>query len=282
MGTENNRNYFLVSVLFHAAAFLVLALGFDFAKPLTVIENTNKQDVISAVVLGDSVKSKILPHKEPPAPVPPPIEKVKEVVKEEPKPEPVKPKPIQQAQEKPVLVKKDVIALKKPPVKKLKVEFHPDDLLADIKKETKKQKQLKQVKQKELQAKFAKTLRQQAEKTMRQSLLNEDIKLTNNELHQSQGIVDKYQALIKQAISERWIIPPNSNKKLACTLLIRTAPGGLVLDVQISKSSGDSALDSSARAAVMKSSPLPVPKESNNFEPFRQFALIMKPENYIN
>ena len=46
--------------------------------------------------------------------------------------------------------------------------------------------------------------------------------------------------------------------------------------------SGDPALDSSARVAVMKASPLPVPSNSDDFEPFRQFILKVKPENVVS
>jgi colicin import membrane protein len=116
---------------------------------------------------------------------------------------------------------------------------------------------------------------------LRQPLFNEDIKLKGAQSKQASGEVNKYKALILQAISEHWIIPTQSDKRLFCELMIRVAPGGLVLDVQITKSSGDPALDSSARAAVLKSSPLPVPSEPAAFNAFRQFALKVKPENIL-
>jgi colicin import membrane protein len=94
-----------------------------------------------------------------------------------------------------------------------------------------------------------------------------------------QGIVDKYQALILESIRPNWLVPYNVNKNLTSVLMIRVAPGGMVLDVQIVKSSGDAALDRSARAAIFKASPLPVPEKSDEFELFRQFTLKMKPEN---
>ena len=112
-------------------------------------------------------------------------------------------------------------------------------------------------------------------------MLDEEIKLQGQQTRESQGEVNKYKALIIQAISENWIIPPAANKKLFCELMIRIAPGGMVLDVQVTKSSGDPALDSSARSAVLKSSPLPVPKDADAFESFRQFVLKVKPENVI-
>ena len=96
---------------------------------------------------------------------------------------------------------------------------------------------------------------------------------------QLQGVVDKYKALILQAISRQWLVPGGIDKEISCQLLIRLAPGGVVLDVQLVKSSGSSALDRSARDAVFKASPLPVPAESDVFESFRQFVLKVKPEN---
>jgi colicin import membrane protein len=97
----------------------------------------------------------------------------------------------------------------------------------------------------------------------------------------SQGVVDKYKALIIQSIGEHWLVPLQANKKLTSELMIRLGPGGKVLDVTITRSSGDPSLDSSARAAVMKASPLPVPDKPDEFEPFRQFVLKVKPENIV-
>jgi colicin import membrane protein len=59
------------------------------------------------------------------------------------------------------------------------------------------------------------------------------------------------------------------------------APGGVVLDVQVTRSSGDVSLDRSARDAVFKASPLPVPENASEFNQFRQFVLKVKPENIV-
>lgn len=259
----NPKKYFFISIFFHAIILLVLILGFDFTTPLPVVENTNKNDIISAVVLGDIQESKILPQKI----ASKPIEEIK------PQPEPL-PKKIQPE----VKIKKDVIALtvKKTPEKKviLKKELFAQNLLEDIKKQ-------KKIQQKKIKTQFEKTLQEQAEKSLRQQLLNEEIKLQGTETRQAQGEVNKYKALILQVISEHWIIPTQANKKLYCELMIRLAPGGMVLDVQVTKSSGDPSLDSSARAAVLKASPLPVPSDLAAFEAFRKFILKVKPENIL-
>ncbi|HEX4045838.1 MAG TPA: cell envelope integrity protein TolA [Gammaproteobacteria bacterium] len=261
---QQRNRCFVFSALAHALIFFALVMGFDFSSPLPVLENTNKNDIISAVVLGDSPKSNILPQQPPPTPPKPVTPPPKEIPKVAPKPAPA---PIQ----------KDTIALEKAKKKKQQ-EAMMGDLLADIKKQAQKK---KKVQQKQLQSKFASTLREQAEKSMRQQLLDEDLLLKGTQSRQAQGEVNKYKALILQAISEQWLVPTQANKKLYCELMIRLAPGGMVLDVQVTKTSGDPALDSSARAAVLKASPLPVPKEGSAFEAFRQFVLKVKPENVI-
>lgn len=266
MNNRQQPSYFLHSFIFHVVVLLAFIVSFNMTSTMPVFENTNKNDAISAVVLGDTQKSKILPQK---------------LASDMPKPiEPPKPTPAPEVKPavKPVVPQKDVIALKKADNKKKLQDDLQKKLLADIQKATQKPKKVDQPK---TQTNFQKLLQQQAEKSLRQQLLNEEIKLQGTEAKQSQGVVDKYKALILQAISEHWLVPTQSKKNISSELMIRLAPGGVVLDVQITKSSGDPALDSSARAAVLQSSPLPVPKEAGQFEPFRQFILKVKPENVM-
>lgn len=284
MAAPNNK-YVYISFTLHVVMVLVLVMSVNFSTPLSVFENTNKQDVISAVILGDTAKSKILPQQITPPPA------IKQVKNEPPKEQPKTiPKPAEAKIKdviKPIELEKDVIALKKEIDKKKKLEKKLAEkkqrellekaLLADIKMNTKQ----KKVKPKELTNKFEKLLKEQAEKSLRQQLLNEEFKLKGTQSRQAQGEVNKYKALIIQAISEHWIIPTQADKSLYSELMIRVAPGGVVLDVQVTKSSGDPSLDSSARAAVLKSSPLPVPSDPSAFEAFRQFVLKVKPENVL-
>lgn len=96
-----------------------------------------------------------------------------------------------------------------------------------------------------------------------------------------QGEIDKYKALIVQAIAEHWLIPDDVRQDLSCELLIRVAADGDVLSVEIARSSGDAVLDRSARAAVFKAAPLPVPKEAEVFDKFRELRLTVRPENLL-
>lgn len=287
---QPDNKYFIASGLFHAGIVLALVLSYELTTPLAVIENTNQHDVISAVVLGDTAKSKVLPHEKPaatPEQKPDPVKKPVPPLPPQPKPiakkEPAAPETAPQK-----IPEKDAIALKKPDkklaekkAKELQKKIQENiakDLLADIKKHNDKKTKVKKV---DLQDKFAKMLREQSELSLRQNLLNESVKTKGKISRQSQGVIDKYKALIIQSIGEHWLVPLQADKSLTSELLIRLGPDGNVLDVKITKSSGDPSLDSSARAAVLKASPLPVPPSAEEFEPFRQFVLKVKPENIV-
>lgn len=269
-----NKNYVFLSLTLHALLLAVFILGFDSSSPLPVIENTNKQDVISAVILGDTAKSKIVPRV--PA-VKPPAQELEAQPRPEAAAKPKLTKPKEDTIALQALDKKKLAEKKALEEKKLRDMF-AKKLLADIEQESSKK---KKIKQKKLKSQFEKALQEQAEQSLRQQLFNEEIKLKGTQSRQANGEVNKYKALIIQAISENWIIPSQANKRLYCELMIRVAPGGMVLDVQITKSSGDPSLDSSARAAVLKSSPLPVPSDPKAFDAFRQFVLKVKPENVL-
>ena len=93
------------------------------------------------------------------------------------------------------------------------------------------------------------------------------------------GEVDKYKALIIDAISRQWILPDNTNRNLSSQFRIRLAPDGGVIEVSLLRSSGDPILDRSAQTAIYKASPLPVPTDVTTFNLFREISLTVRPEN---
>jgi colicin import membrane protein len=93
------------------------------------------------------------------------------------------------------------------------------------------------------------------------------------------GEVDKYKSAIIAAISRQWILPENVNKGVSSQFSIRLAPNGAVLDVSLTRSSGDAVLDRSAQSAIYKASPLPIPKDPEMFDVFREISLTVRPEN---
>ncbi len=117
-----------------------------------------------------------------------------------------------------------------------------------------------------------------------QQLLDQEIKsLAKQKMNAARNAAttDKYRHLILQAIAQQWIIPPEMNKHLETKLVVHLAPGGMVLEVIIVKSSGNAVLDRSAQTAVYKASPLPVPKNNGLFHTFRQINLTVRPEGVI-
>ena len=87
--------------------------------------------------------------------------------------------------------------------------------------------------------------------------------------------------LKKQAISQIWIIPENIPSSLSCKLRIRLGTAGAVLTVQVIRSSGNQLLDRSAKMAVYKASPLPIPDEKYLRTKFKVLNLTVRPEEVI-
>jgi colicin import membrane protein len=160
--------------------------------------------------------------------------------------------------------------------------------LIEIKK--KQEKELAQVKQieiaklktkHELEQKQAK-MHELMQKTMQEQLANEVGQIaTAAASAQLQGKVDKYKALIIQSIAQYWIVPDNVDSGVYCQLLVHLAPGGEVLSVELTRSSGNMVLDRSAKTAVLKASPLPVPEDLLLFNDFRELLLTVRPSGVV-
>lgn len=266
---QQYQKHLLFSILLHIVLLAVLVVSFEFSSTMPVVNNADK--VIEAMIIDMPPSPKKIIQKPLPEPVaspPPPKEPVKPV----------------QTKVAPPPKKPDAIAIPDKKQKKLQEDLLQKELLADMQKQQ--EKQQKKIKQKNLQAEFEKEMKDLKAKAVKnqpvqRQMAQEQKRVASALTAQSRGVVDKYKALILQAISQHWLVPSGIDKKRVAELLIRVAPGGVVLDVQLTKSSGDDALDRSARAAVLKSSPLPVPTDPDTFEPFRQFLLKVKPENVL-
>ncbi|MES2218571.1 MAG: cell envelope integrity protein TolA [Pseudomonadota bacterium] len=265
MRERDNNLAIISSVLLHIVVVFLLIVGFEFSSPMIVLENVhNNSRIISAMAVNEPQPA---PKPMVPAPPPPPPQ-----LAPPPKPLPPKPLPLPTP-----VIQPAAIAIKPPPKKLLPPPkaLLQKQLLDDLKSATAKP---HPARAKAIEKAMEKELKAQAAKSLQQQLFQEEQRASNA---RSEGEVNKYKALILQAIGRRWIVPASTPKTIYAELLIRLAPSGMVLDVQISKSSGDVTLDRSARAAVFKASPLPVPEDTNSFEQFRQFVLKMKPEDVV-
>ncbi|MDP4790041.1 MAG: cell envelope integrity protein TolA, partial [Haliea sp.] len=91
-----------------------------------------------------------------------------------------------------------------------------------------------------------------------------------------------YASLIRQTVEQRWSRPPTARNGMEVLLSIQLIPTGEVVSVSVLRSSGDTAFDRSAVAAVERAGNFP---ELKNLPPrefeqnFRRFRLLFRPED---
>lgn len=142
--------------------------------------------------------------------------------------------------------------------------------------ELNKKKQVEKEKAEKLKAAKAKELAEQ-KRVAQAAAQQRSIENAQNQARLA-GEVNKYKALIVDAIGRHWILPENVDSSLSSQFRIRLAPDGMVLEVTLTRSSGDPLLDRSAQTAIYKASPLPVPSDSETFNLFRDISLTVRPE----
>lgn len=86
----------------------------------------------------------------------------------------------------------------------------------------------------------------------------------------------EYIAQIRDKIERNWIRPPGVAPGLEANVRVVQIPGGEVVQVEIATSSGNVAFDRSIEEAVLRSSPLPLPKDPSLFE--RSIMIAFEPE----
>jgi colicin import membrane protein len=150
-------------------------------------------------------------------------------------------------------------------------------LLAKEKEELEKQKKLEEEKkaqieaERKLQEKLAEEKRQKEEEEKKRLAAEAELQ---KQLDAEAAEAQRQQDLTLQQQIARDIynkVSRNFNQTglpegLACTLRVRLLPGGDVVDVAVTKSSGNDIFDRRALTAVQKASPLPIPDDNAIFE----------------
>jgi colicin import membrane protein len=80
--------------------------------------------------------------------------------------------------------------------------------------------------------------------------------------------------VLMQRISMKWLRPPGVPSGLRVKLRIEIAETGKVERVEVAESSGNETFDTSARFAVLKASPLPLPSDPRAFVPVLMPTLV--------
>lgn len=233
------------------AAFLLLLWGLP--KPKRYPTSTKQEaQVIHATVLNAEQIKDLMPQKKAtPTRTPPPAVKKKRTLK----------KVITQKQIKPRTKPKSKGVLPKALASK--------KILAQ-----------KKAQQRRAQARIAKKKAQEAriKALMAQQMAKETQEVQAAAKQQMAKIIDEYKGPITRKIGQYWIVPPNLAKGVSTLLEIKLGPGGVVLSVKLITKSGNDALDRSAKQAVFKASPLPIPEDKTLFDQFRTLRLTVRPQ----
>lgn len=122
-------------------------------------------------------------------------------------------------------------------------------------------------------------LRELSERGFKQALTREAMDLVESVREDNaRAYVDE----IYETIVANWSRPPSARNDMEAKLLVELLPTGEVLLVTILSSSGNSAFDRSAEAAVRKSRRFRMPDDQSLFENrFRKFTLLFKPEDLL-
>lgn len=83
---------------------------------------------------------------------------------------------------------------------------------------------------------------------------------------QVKSLLAQYAASIQQRVTRSWLKPPSIRPGMTCTVRVKLAPGGQVVDAKVVVSSGDAVFDRSVEGAVYKASPLPWPTDQGVLE----------------
>lgn len=225
---------------------------------------------------------------------------------EPPKPEPAKPEPSKAVtapvkkpdialKEKPEPVKKepkpDLEEQKRKEQEKLKEQDRLKELEKqkelDKKKELEKQKELERQKEIEKQKELEKQKESQKQKEKEQAVQRqrEQEAKARKEAeaqraaqqaaarNQITSEIGKYKALILAKIRSRIVMPPDLPGNPVAEFSVTLLPGGDILDVRLSKSSGHAAFDSAVERAIFLSKPLPLPPDPSLFNEFRNLNI---------
>jgi len=90
--------------------------------------------------------------------------------------------------------------------------------------------------------------------------------------------VGRYQDMIRSRIRRNIVMPPDVPPSAVAEFKVTLLPGGMVMDVQLVKTSGSRVYDDAAERAIYKAQPLPLPTDVGLQKLFRELRLTIKPQ----
>ena len=257
----------ILAVLVHAAFFGLIVFGVTWQNRPEAPLQAELWDKLPPV---DKAKP---PEPEPPKPEPP-----------KPQPEPPKPEPPKPEPPKPEPPKPDV---KPPPPKpdpaialkaeKEKKEREKKERLEKLEREKKKKEEEAKKREKE---EAAKKKREDEARRKEEERAKREAERAREEAAKARASeIDKFRAAIQQKIRSRANVPDTVIGNPEVTVRIKVLPGGEVLDIAITKRSGNPTYDSAIERGIRSASPLPVPPANSELFPqFRELTLNIRHE----
>ena len=249
-----------LAVLVHAAFFALIVFGVTWqSSPPAPVEAELWQKLPSVA----KPEPKVEPKPEPPKPEPP--------KPEPPKPEPPK-EPPKPPEEKPEPPKPDPEI-----VKKLEREKREKEKREKLEQEKRDKEAAKKKREQEEAAK--KKREEDKRRAEEERVRQEQEKARQAAAAARQSEIDRWRAQIQAKIRGRANVPDTVTGNPEVQVRIRILPGGEVLDITVTKRSGNPTYDAAIERAIRSASPLPVPPaDSELFPLFRDLNLNIRHE----
>jgi colicin import membrane protein len=253
----------ILAVLVHGAFFALIVFGVTWqsrpTEPLTA-EVWDKLPPAKATAPEPPKAEPEPPKPEPPKPEPPKPEPPKpEPPKAAPKPEPPKPDPA---------IAEKAERLKKEQEKRERLEREKQEKAEKLKKE-------EAAKKKREQEEAAKKKKEDDERARQDKERQVAEQRARDEAARARAAeIATWTDKIRAKIRSRANVPTTVTGTPTPTFLIRVLPGGEVLDITLTKPSGNPAYDAAMERAIRSASPLPVPAANSELFPqFRELNL---------
>ncbi|MEO5677780.1 MAG: cell envelope integrity protein TolA [Usitatibacter sp.] len=273
------RSIFL-AVAVHLAFFALIIFGVSWQSSPTPPMQAELWDKLPPAPSrsAPSRPEPALPKPDPPRPDPPKPDPPKP---DPPKPDPPKPEP----PKKPADVKPDPPKADSAIALRLEREKREKDKRerADKQKQDeakRKREQEDSAKKKREQEDADKKKREDDKRRVEEERVRKDAERAREEATSArQKLIDGFVDKIKARIRGRANVPDTVSGKPSVQVRIRILPGGEVLDIAITRSSGNRVYDTAIERAIRSASPLPVPEASSELFPqFRDLILNIEHE----
>lgn len=261
----------VLAVLVHGAFFALIVFGVTWqSSPTPPLQAEIWDKLPAASKKAPPPEPEVKP--EPPKPEPPKPEP------EPPKPEPPKPEP-PKAEPKPEPPKPDPAIAEK--AERLKKEQEKRERLERERQEKlERQKKEEAAKKKREQEDAAKKKKEEQERARQEKERQVAEQRARDEAAKARAAqIAEWTDKIRAKIRSRANIPDTVTGNPEAKFLIRVLPGGEVLDVTLTRSSGNRTYDAAMERAIRSASPLPVPPANSELFPtFRELNLEIRHE----